>query len=256
MGQNMPMPKPTVNGLGRLAAVLAVTALTSLPVAAGAASPPGVPALVKAVASPWMPTIDRVQVQALEASDVDDQLVAAITAALAKRGITVDPAATLILYYDTEINSDTADTAAGSEPTVDQTELGAPGASRELFTPLDVGTLYGEYTPGQMPEVISVDVGSGGTSVSEGLATPAGVIPERTAGGGGQARLAARGQPYSLYFTLGRDGGSPVWSGSIQANMPEQDPAAVGRAMVPPLVLAIGRSGKSTIIIPSPGLTN
>ncbi len=244
------MSNSIVNRLRCWTATLAVSVLIGLLAIDSAASQPGVPAVVKAIASPWMPAIDRVQVQALEASDVDDQLIAAITAALAKRGITVDPAATLILSYDTEISSDTADTAAGSEPTVDQTELGAQGESRELFTPLDVGTLYGEFSPGAMPEAIGLEVGSGGAyaTKSEGLG-PTEVVPL-----GGRPVMAG-GQPYSLYFTLGRDGAAPVWIGSIRASLPEQDPVAVGRVMVPPLVLAIGRSGTSTIMIPSPGLT-
>jgi hypothetical protein len=196
-----------------------------------------------------MPTVSRVQLQAAEATDTDQQIAKAIGAALAARGISVDETAPLILTYDTQISSETVSRTAGSEPTVDQTELGAPGDSAEMGVPLDVGPQYGDVIPGTLPEAVTVEAGPGGVAVGGGLVTPAGILPEMPA----VATDPAGGdQPYSLVFTLGMDGAPPIWTGSITARLPEQNPIAVGRFLAAPLVAAIGKSGRANIVVPNP----
>jgi hypothetical protein len=225
-------------------------ALAASGVAAASAAAAGVPAQIRAIASPYMPTVSRVQLQAAEATDTDQQIAQAIRAALAARGISVDDTAPLILTYDTQISSETASRAAGSEPTVDLSELGAPGDSAEMGVPLDVGPQFGDAIPGALPQAVTIEAGSGGMVEGGGLVTPAGILPEMPA----VATDPAGGeQPYSLVFTLGMDGAPPIWTGSITARLPEQNPIAVGRFLAAPLIAAIGKSGRANIVVTNPG---
>lgn len=248
------MPTETLSLAARRGAltVVAGAAMVLALTLPAAADKPNVPARIHAVASPWMPKITSVQLQPEEDTDTDNQLEQTITKALAKRGITVDPAAPMILYYDTEISSATAGGGAGSEPTVDQTEIGAPGDSQEMFSPDDIGVLYGENTPGAVPMTVITQVGPEGTASAEGFAGPWGFVP--VGDGGGQPLEPTGGQPYSLSFTIGEDGAPPVWSGSIRTRLPQQDPELVAQVMVPPLVYVIGRKGNSRVLIQTPPL--
>ncbi len=163
-------------------------------------------------------TFQRVQVQPQEFTDVDSQLIGAITRALADRGIQVDPNATMVLSFDTEISDLTEGPDGGG---VNDTELGAPGDDEDLFPDSPVGPVEGEYPTTFTDETV--------------------VIPL----GGAKARGEAPRQPtrsYSLDFVLSADGGVPIWQGSIRARLPEQDPLGVARSMVPPLVASMGQT--------------
>ncbi len=61
-------------------------------------------ATLRAVGNAQASAFQRVQVQSQEFTDVDSQLIDAITRALADRGIQVDPNATMVLSFDTEIS--------------------------------------------------------------------------------------------------------------------------------------------------------
>jgi hypothetical protein len=213
---------------GLIATCLALPLALTLPAPASAQTTAATAvAKVRAVASPWMPTIKRLRIQPDESTAVDTLLEKTIGDALARRGITVDPAAPMTLYYDTEISAETVNPAPG----INDTELGAPGTDQDLFSPGDFGPVYGENNPNMM------------------LPVP---VPQNGQGGAAGQQAQAGGQPYGLSFVIGEPDADPVWSGAIRATMPAQDPEAVARVMTPPLVTAIGRSGRSTILIPLP----
>lgn len=179
-------------------------------------------ATLRAVGNAQTSAFQRVQVQPQEFNDVDNQLIDSITSALAARGIQVDPNATMVLSFDTEISDLTQGQDGGG---VDETELGARGEDQDLFPDSPVGPVEGEYPTTFTDETVVIQLG------------------------GAKARGEAPRQPtrsYSLDFILSADGGVPIWQGSIRARLPEQDPVRVARSMVPPLVANMGQTVSPT----------
>lgn len=215
---------------------LAGSAASLLSAAAAQDATSRVRATIQAVAGPAVPAIERVALQAQSAEDVDQRLEATITAALAARGIAVDAAAPLILTYDTEFGNATV-AVPGMDTGVNLTELGDPGTEAEMAG-------GGAITPETGP-LAPLD------PLLPTFSEPFGSEP--FGGHVGRGARPAGGQPYSLMFTIGMDGAPPVWTGSIEAILPPQDPLAVAKVMVPPLVQAIGRSGHGILLLPAPG---
>lgn len=179
-------------------------------------------ATLRAVGTAQVSAFQRVQIQSQEFTDVDSQLIGPITSALAARGIQVDPNATMVLTYDTEISDLTEGPGGGG---VNDTELGAPGDDEDLFPDSPVSPVEGEYLPTFTDETMVFKLG------------------------GAKARGEAPQQPtrsYSLDFVLSGDGGVPIWQGSIRARLPEQDPVGVARSMVLPLVASMGQTVSPT----------
>ena len=176
-------------------------------------------ATLRAVGNAQASVFQRVQIQPQEFTDVDNQLIDPITSALAARGIQVDPNATMVLSFDTEISNLTEAPGGGG---VNDTELGAPGDDEDLFPDNPVSPVEGEYPTTFTDETVVFKLG--------GAAPP----------------QPAAIRSYSLDFVLSGDGGVPIWQGSIRARLPEQDPVGVARSMVLPLVASMGQTVSPT----------
>ena len=190
--------------------------------------------VVNAVGGPSVPAGTPIAVVAEEFTDLNTQLQEVIERALAGHGFTVKQDAPLILSFNVELSSASADVEdqAGSnivgsgEPGTDespyqQDPTGDPGANESPY----------QETPWQGA---AGDLGQEEPEFEE----PQGAIPFGQ-GGGGDA-----GATRSLSFTLGRDGRPPVWEGSVTATLPTSNPYEAAQAMVPVLVDYIGRTAR------------
>ena len=190
--------------------------------------------VVNAIGGPSVSAGTPIAVVAEEFTDLNTQLQEVIERALAGRGFTVNQDAPLILSFDVEMSSATADIEdrAGGN-IVGSGEPGATESPYQLDPMGEPGANESPYQPGPW-QGAEGDPGQEDPAVGEPQVT----IPFGRAGGGDA------GPRRSLSFILGRDGRPPVWQGSVTATLPGSTPYEAAQAMVPVLVDYIGRTAR------------
>ena len=217
-----------------LALVVSAPAVVLTPISEPKAAEQGGVGVVNAVSGPSVPAGTPIAVVAEEFTDLNTQLQEVVERAMTARGFTVSQDAPLILSFDVEMSSATADIAdrAGAN-IVGGGEPGATGSPYQQDPTGDPGANESPYQQGPWQG----DGGDLGQEEPE-IGGPQVTIPFGH-GGGGNA-----GATRSLSFTLGRDGRPPVWQGSVTATLPRSNPFEAAEAMVPVLVDYIGRTAR------------
>lgn len=205
-------PRRCIDALALAAAIMVAG---SVGMAGGARAQEWV-AKVRGDARGAVPPQATLTVSTEDEDDVTMRLQPVIEQALRDRGYGVgeNGGSGLQLWYDTQLSA----TTVGMDPArpENDTEIGAPVVEQQV---LGYGT--GAFGTEDRAEV---------------EVTPEATVPFGSAG------TAAPGQRYSLTFTVGNPGETPLWQGAVTTRIGSEDPFVVAQGMVPLLVNQIGNT--------------
>lgn len=175
----------------------------------------GATAVLNADAGPPLPSGTPIAVVAEEFTDLDSRLKEVVEKALVARGYTVQPNASYVLTYDTEMSAQTdsespAIAGGGTMETEEDVEQTPPWD--------DGGGELGRDEPEMFDSnIASIPLG-GSTNTNQ--------------------------SEYSLSFALGQGGSPAIWQGSLTAVLPNGDPFEIAESMVPVLTGYIGQTAR------------